>query len=189
MDKLQNKKEKKLKDAFEEAWIELCNSGSGCFKCKEKNPQYLLSDHCKGFKNAGVKNFKHFRRCGGILGMSLEFFNYCQLICYFCHNQKSRWQSLKSDKPDISPSKFRDLNKLVLKELKLSMMGCRECKKEVTEATLPSYEFHHPIPSGKLYTMANIWKEQPEDFLTAVILELFFCELLCANCHRDYHSN
>lgn len=59
-------------------------------------------------------------------------------------------------------------------------VGCRKCGEKRSYVL----DFHHKNPEEKENVIAHMLKSSGEDKLIA---ELAKCDVLCANCHREFH--
>ena len=58
--------------------------------------------------------------------------------------------------------------------------GCRKCGEKRSYVL----DFHHRIPAEKENVLAHMIKSSSEENLLAEIAK---CDILCANCHREFH--
>lgn len=77
-----------------------------------------------------------------------------------------------------------------LKKLKINLINykggkCRHCSYTLNDTNEQAFDFHHVDSSNKLFTISSSLNRYS---LQKIYEEVDKCELLCAICHRIYHS-
>ena len=76
-----------------------------------------------------------------------------------------------------STKDYRKIFRAERTEWALSILGskCKNCN------SIDNLEFHHSIPSEKLFNVLGALERTKE----SIYLEIMKCDLLCSNCHMD----
>ena len=128
-----------------------------CTKCKQELP----FDNFR-WKNKS-QNLKH-SQC-----------KECQKVQEKQHyqNSKERQQSVKST------AVFQKERNIMLVE-QAKKCGCKKCGEKRNYVL----DFHHIVAEEKIWDIAHMIKSSGEKTL---LEELAKCDVLCANCHREFH--
>ncbi len=102
-------------------------------------------------------------------------------ICKSCHNNYNR-DYRKTPKYKQTKVKYQSRRNREFKRFLVDLLGgkCQRCGLQSECDAI--YDFHHPDPSKKEFTISQIRQTTKR-----VIKEAQKCELLCANCHRREH--
>lgn len=95
-------------------------------------------------------------------------------VCYHCDDKQKGYYL---ERRNINRKKQKNEVKL-LHGGKCSCCGYNRC--------LDALDFHHRNPESKTSTVSNLFSEKGKK---AAFEEAEKCVLLCANCHRELHSN
>ena len=119
-----------------------------------------------------VSNFRWKNKSKGLLHSQCKD---CQKAQEKIHYQESkeRQESVRST------AEFQKERNILLVE-KARQCGCKKCG----ETRSYVLDFHHRDPNEKSNVLAHMIKSSSEANLTA---ELEKCDVLCANCHREFH--
>ena len=119
-----------------------------------------------------VSNFRWKNKSKGLLHSQCKD---CQKAQEKIHYQESkeRQESVRST------AEFQKERNILLVE-KARQCGCKKCG----ETRFYVLDFHHRDPSQKEYTINRMIKSASFDKL---LQEIEKCDVLCANCHREFH--
>lgn len=96
---------------------------------------------------------------------------------------KKRW---KENNPDwIREDKNARYRRLKLLAMDLKNNKCNHCGIEYNGKNSPIFEFHHSDPTIKERGITRMLTNASWD---RVLAELEKCELVCANCHNQFHG-
>ena len=102
--------------------------------------------------------------------------------CKDCEKQRDKIHYQESKERQVSvreTAQFQKERNLQLVE-NVRSNGCRKCG----EKRFYVLDFHHRIPNSKEDVIAHMIKSSSAERL---LEELSKCDVLCANCHREYH--
>lgn len=128
-----------------------------CTKCKQELP---------------ISEFRWKNKASGKLHSQCK---QCQKAQEKIHYQDSKARQLSVKET----AKFQKQRNLFLIE-QARQCGCKKCG----ETRFYMLDFHHRSPEEKSDNLAHMIKSSSE---TNLILELSKCDVLCANCHREFH--
>ena len=128
-----------------------------CSKCKQILP---------------VENFRWKNKSKGILHSQCKM---CQKAQEKIHYQESK------DRRDAvrATAEMQKTNNVIIVE-QARQCGCIKCGEKRSYVL----DFHHRDPAEKTNVLAHMIKSASE---SALIAELAKCDVLCANCHREFH--
>ena len=128
-----------------------------CSKCKQEFP---------------ITNFRWRNKSKGILHSQ----------CKDCEKARDRihYQESKERRNSIRATADFQKERNVLLVEQARQCGCKKCGEKRPYVL----DFHHRIPEEKSNVLAHMIKSSSEANLIA---ELAKCDVLCANCHREFH--
>ena len=128
-----------------------------CSKCKEEKP---------------ISEFRWRNKSKGTLHSQCKE---CEKVRDKIHYQESK---LRQQSVEATAMFQKDRNIQIVEQAKTC--GCRKCGEKRPYVL----DFHHRIPTDKVYTISHLIKSGGEEKLRE---ELEKCDVLCANCHREFH--
>lgn len=152
-----------------------------------------------------IEGKKKCGKCGEIKDIK-EFYkhkNFYRSYCKLCQNKstqahrnnpvnKEKWKGYSKNrynKPGVREEKYRTyhLRLIKIKKQAVEYKGGK-CVKCGYNKCLSALEFHHinPLEKDKLLNSRGINRRKSFKLLK---VELDKCVLVCANCHREIHSN
>lgn len=145
----------------------------GCKFCNEKCISAL---DCHHINDNNKKSVARLVMYGYTTSRILQELRKCEVVCANCHRKYH-------DKPRKITRALRTWRYKLPKEIKESH-GCKLCGEKFWKCL----DFHHV---DREFKVLNIGKMLRTKGITKqiVIDEIAKCEILCANCHRKYHSN
>jgi hypothetical protein len=149
--------------------------GGKCNLCGNSNWYNLDFHHPNGDKENTVSNLL----IGNYSWRKIEIeLNRCELLCSNCHREYHFNISQSKDERRITKKILLDY-----KGNKCEKCGYNKCQSGLT--------FHHLDPSKKDFNFSEISvrAKSLQDLNDNIIKELDKCSLLCANCHREEHTD
>ena len=128
-----------------------------CSKCKQELP---------------VSEFRWRNKTKGVLHSQCKE---CEKARDKIHYQESK---VRRNAVNETAEFQKNRNMLIVEQAR--KCGCRKCG----ETRSYVLDFHHRIPEEKQNSLSNMIKSSSESNL---INEIAKCDVLCANCHREFH--
>ncbi len=149
--------------------------GGKCERCLDSRPCVLVFHHkLKTEKEGSITNLITRTSRWSKLKDELDK---CVLVCENCHRE------IHEGPKDNKNNK----NKKICLEFK-GVNSCSKCGYSKCNGAL---EFHHPVSSEKSFGISRISNRRKWEIITDleqdVIDEINKCDVLCANCHKEYH--
>lgn len=134
-----------------------------------------------------MSNFKSCSKCGQELPITeFRWRNKTKgLLHSQCKNcekarDKIHYQENKERRENVKATANLQKDRNIALVEQARKCGCLKCGEKRTYVL----EFHHRNPNEKVNTLAHMIKSSSEANLKA---ELEKCDVLCANCHREFH--
>lgn len=102
----------------------------------------------------------------------------CVLLCSRCHFIEHYSTDL------IQDNRYR-----ISKNILLEFIGKKECQNCGWSGSPAALHFHHKDPAKKEFLLSDIRIQSLQEVEKNIIDEINKCELLCANCHHNEHTD
>jgi len=146
--------------------------GSKCEKCGNSNIFHLTFHHKdkddKEFRISKIKNYRW-----SIIEKEIKK---CILLCHNCHNELHFCDGI---------NKRNNSNKKLFLEIK-NNVGCEICGYNKFNCSL---QFHHIGKKSNRFSGFSFEFKSIDNMNNEILDELEECEILCANCHNEIHTD
>lgn len=153
--------------------------GGKCQMCGKNHPPYIYDFHYKN-RNGEFRIAELINR-GYKIDRLIPYLDECIMLCGNCHMELIEKEN-SENKSNVDIIKYRtDLrDKYKLKAIQYLGGKCKHCGYDKSKNALV---FHHIDPVEKEIQPGKLFQHSWEN----IKQEIDKCELLCVNCHREFH--
>ena len=145
--------------------------GGKCEHCGESKLNLLEFHHI----NPKDKDFNLVKMMDVQIVLAIKEAKKCMLLCSNCHREEHH---------DYTKPVKGNRKELKLKMLEYKNKHC--CEKCGYDKIPGGLDFHHNNRTTKKFNLSEVYENE---LTKDVCEELDKCSVLCANCHRDFHTN